>query len=374
MNDKKPDRNRNFLYGIIGILLIALVITGGISLLTIRRLSSIQSHVQELETAVASVNQSTASLQQQAQQLRMLQTEVSQEESGGISIYGEQFGPEPPPSGETSVDAPVSSSSQEEGTISAPSGSSGEDESMDNLMSQVANLLPTDNGSWSVYVCNLVKGTEGVIDEHPMQAASLIKLYIMGTVYENYEALAQDHGTEQLDQLLLSMITVSDNDAANTLVNWLGRGDNNAGMSAVNGFCRDHGYNSSSMGRMLLASNANGDNYTSVSDCGKFLREVYEINEGLTDSPSLSHADSMYYLLKLQERRNKIPAQMPEGVQVANKTGELDTVENDAGIIYDTAKGIDLVVVFMSENLTSVGSAQTCIAENSRRIYGYFNE
>lgn len=30
------------------------------------------------------------------------------------------------------------------------------------------------------------------------------------------------------------MITVSDNDAANTLVNWLGNGDDAAGMSVVN--------------------------------------------------------------------------------------------------------------------------------------------
>ena len=30
---------------------------------------------------------------------------------------------------------------------------------------------------------------------------------------------------------------------------------------------------------------------------------------------------------------------MPSEVKVANKTGELDHVENDAGIIYDTAKG-----------------------------------
>ena len=49
----------------------------------------------------------------------------------------------------------------------------------------------------------------------------------------------------------------------------------------------------------------------------------------------------MYRLLKMQTRKNKIPAQMPSDVKVANKTGELDNVENDAGIIYDTAKGID---------------------------------
>ena len=38
---------------------------------------------------------------------------------------------------------------------------------------------------------------------------------------------------------------------------------------------------------------------------------------------------------------------MPAGVSVANKTGELADVENDAGIIYNTQN--DLILVFMSE-------------------------
>lgn len=58
---------------------------------------------------------------------------------------------------------------------------------MDNLLKQVQSLLPADNGTWSVYVCNLPKDSEGMINDTPMQAASLIKLYIMGAVYENYD-------------------------------------------------------------------------------------------------------------------------------------------------------------------------------------------
>ena len=82
----------------------------------------------------------------------------------------------------------------------------------------------------------------------------------------------------------------------------------------------------------------------------------------------------MYYHLKLQQRKNKIPAQIPEGVHVANKTGELSNVENDAGIIFDTAQGVDLVICFMSQDLTDTGAAQETIASNARAIYGYYNE
>ena len=66
----------------------------------------------------------------------------------------------------------------------------------------------------------------------------------------------------------------------------------------------------------------------------------------------------MYSLLKQQQRTNKIPAALPEGVSVANKTGELSDVENDAGILYNAQGGNDLVIVFLSQNLSSPGEAQ----------------
>ena len=102
--------------------------------------------------------------------------------------------------------------------------------------------------------------------------------------------------------------------------------------------------------------------------------KFYQTYNNTSSDGTLAHADAMYGLLKMQERRNKIPADMPEGVNVANKTGELDTVENDAGIVYNTAKGIDLVICFMSENLSDTGNAQAVIAQDSRMIYGYYNE
>lgn len=199
-----------------------------------------------------------------------------------------------------------------------------------------------------------------------MQAASLIKLYIMGAIYENYDQIIGQYGKDSVDSNLHSMITVSDNDAANTLTTYLGGGNSSAGMQAVNSFCQEHGYTQTHMGRMLLASNDQDDNYTSVNDCGHFLIEVYKEEES-----SYAHASDMYALLKAQTRQNKIPAMLPDGVNTANKTGELDNVENDAGIIYDAAN--DLVIVFMSQNLSSAGNAQNTIASLSRTIYDYYN-
>lgn len=266
----------------------------------------------------------------------------------------------------------------DDGTISPSHGSSAfdnkSDEKINTLVTQVQSQLPGANGSWSVYICDLADGSEATINDSPMQAASLIKLFIMGAVYENYDSLSQQYGSATLDSYLTPMITVSDNDAANSLVSCLGSGDSTAGMQKVNSFCQSHGYTNTSMGRLLLASNEFGDNYTSAYDCGKFLKEIYQICSGTTQTPSLLHAEEMYSLLKQQQRTNKIPAALPEGVSVANKTGELSDVENDAGILYNAQGGNDLVIVCLSQNLSSPGEAQNTIAQLSRSIYLYYND
>ena len=293
---------------------------------------------------------------------------------------------------------------------SAQSESSFTDEKLTSVLAQIQASLPASNGDWAVYVCDLKTGSEGSINDHRMQAASLIKLYIMGAVYENYDALIAQYGQDTIDANLYSMITVSDNDAANALTSYLGSGDSSAGMQIVNNYCLAHGYTTSSMGRLLLHSNEFGDNYTSVENCGKLLKMVYwdgylqktqenrDTDEKTTESDLQSeqvteniasteddtdeittentaaltpHASDMFALLCAQTRRHKIPAQLPDGVRTASKTGELDDVENDAAILYDTDN--DLIIVFMSEHLSDCGAAQSTIASLSRQIYDAYH-
>lgn len=240
------------------------------------------------------------------------------------------------------------------------------DETLQTLLTQLQGEFPTNNGNWAVYVCDLFNESEGSLNSHSMQAASFIKLYIMGAIYEDYDQITQKYGKDSVDSNLYEMITVSDNDAANTLTGYLGNGDTTAGMQVVNNFCETYGYHDTHMGRLLLASNQYDDNYTSVTDAGHFLREVYAEEES-----SYEHASDMYALLKQQKLRNKIPSQLPEGVLTASKTGELDDVENDCAIIYDAEN--DLILAFMSQNLSSTGSAQNTIASLARKIYDYYN-
>lgn len=371
-NNNETDRfSKNekpiFLYTVVGVLTVAVIALGAVSFLSLNHLVTLQQKVQTLSNTAQDISTDANTLISQADQLDELREQESsvQTTTGETTAAAQSESPEPAPG------------SEQEGTLSPSSGTTftdNTDSSMDNLLNQVQSLLPTDNGTWSVYVCNLLKDSDGTINDTPMQAASLIKLYIMGAVYENYGTIAQSHNSEEIDSNISAMISVSDNDAANTLVNWLGNGNDAAGMAKVNNFCQEHGFTSTQMNRLLLAGKENGDNYTSVKDCGTFLKQIYQVVNGTLPSSTLANADAMYFQLKTQQRKNKIPAQLPEGVGTANKTGELDTVENDAAIIYDTAKGIDLVVCFMSQDLTDTGAAQSTIAADARAIYGYYNE
>lgn len=238
-------------------------------------------------------------------------------------------------------------------------------QSIDGIQEAVSSRISGRSGeNWGVYVCRLKDGAKESIGQGRMVAASLIKLYIMGAVYADYDNLTSVQGKEKIDSLLYSMITVSDNDASNTLTKMLGGGDAKAGREAVTAYCVKNGYADSSMGRMLLETNTDRENYTSAQDCGRFLERVYN---GQTD-----HAQDMLELLKKQQRTGKIPAGVPAGVETANKTGELANVENDAAIVW--AQGSPYILCVMSEQLADTAAARQIIVNISSDVYNKMNE
>ena len=223
----------------------------------------------------------------------------------------------------------------------------------------VSNARNSVGGNWAAALVELDSGSQQSYNDSQMQAASLIKLYIMGAIYERYDTYVEQDSN--IDTYLYNMITISDNTAANNLVRVLGSGNTDAGKNVVTSYCQTHGYSSSSMGRLLLESTINGDNYTSVGDCARFLTAVY--------NRSLPHSDEMLSLLKQQTRTSKIPAGVPYGVQTANKTGELDLVQNDAAIVFADKP---YVLCVMSENV-SAGSAVSAIVTLSSDVYEIVN-
>ena len=204
----------------------------------------------------------------------------------------------------------------------------------------------------------LVEDTEIVVDNHSMQAASLIKLFIAGCVYENLGEISED-----VEYNIHIMISDSDNTAANNLITLLGNGDTSEGMEVVNSYCEKNGYFDTHLGRLLLAPNDLDDNFTSVQDCMLFLSRIYE--------KQIPGADNILDYMIQQSRRNKIPQGIPDEIAVANKTGELQDVENDVAIIYGEKENY-ILCIETQNNINSI-STQQSIQEISKRIYEELN-
>ena len=194
-----------------------------------------------------------------------------------------------------------------------------------------------------------------------MQSASVVKVFIMGAVYqyicypdaESPEIPYQEAYEGQLRDLIGNMITVSDNNAANALVEILGQGDYQRGAEIVGEFCKRYGYTATSIGRRFLESNPSGDNYTSASDCRKILSDICagRLVNGEASAKMLA-------FLKNQTRKGKIPAGLPQGYSSANKTGEmpegygLGCIENDMAVVFPPeGMGKGYILVILSDHL-----------------------
>ncbi len=238
------------------------------------------------------------------------------------------------------------------------------------LEKMLSDAAASYEGDWSIYVKELTRGEEIVINNHPQKAASLIKLYIMGAVYDAYEKETLEP-TEETGRLLEQMITVSDNESSNELVRRLSPAgdDHPAGMQVVNAFAQAGGFADTSQGRDLQDVRTTpppGENYTSVEDCGRFLEAVYQGN-----CVSAEASAQMLRLLKGQQRTWKIPAGLPEGVESANKTGELSDTENDVAIVYGPQTAYVLCV--MAQEVPDTAKAQERIRNISTVVYEYLN-
>lgn len=233
------------------------------------------------------------------------------------------------------------------------------------LGAQIEELVTPEQAkgtSVSVYAGELETGNYVSVGNKKQQSASLIKLFIAGCIYEHWDVPGSQEAYEnETEELVHRMLSASDNDATNTLVTRLGSGDPAAGMALVNDYCAAHDFPDTHMGRLMLDFNASDDNYTSVDDCGHFLLAIYK--KELTGSESiLSH-------LKQQERTGKIPAGVPDGVETANKTGELADVENDAAIIFKDTGSYSLCVIL--NQLPDPDAGRTMITELSSMVYTY---
>jgi len=136
------------------------------------------------------------------------------------------------------------------------------------------------------------------------------------------------------------MITVSDNTAANALIDLLG-------MEYINATCRWLGMDQTMLARRMmdLAQIARGiDNLTTPDDVATFFHTLWVSSKFTPRS-----CKAMLKILGGQQFNSKLPAILPAAWQIYHKTGELPGAEHDAGIL--SGNGQALIVVILTADL-----------------------
>ena len=125
--------------------------------------------------------------------------------------------------------------------------------------------------------------------------------------------------------LITLMMTISDNTATNILIRELGMDTINARMTAL-------GLTQSRLNREMMDTAAvkqGRQNYVSAREMNQLLRLIYEKR---IVTPAL--CDEMLDILKANEDTTTIPRLLPKTMLVAHKTGTLDYIRGDVGIVY----------------------------------------
>ncbi|HMB98046.1 MAG TPA: serine hydrolase [Balneolaceae bacterium] len=101
-------------------------------------------------------------------------------------------------------------------------------------------------------------------------------------------------------------------------------------------------------------------------------RDLAVIFEHLANGTAVSpDADrNMIEILKDQFYQDIIPAKLPNDTEVANKTGSIDGVEHDSGLVF-LPDGRSYLLIFLSKDLENDLRGREVGAEVSRMVYDY---
>ena len=191
-------------------------------------------------------------------------------------------------------------------------------------------------------------------DDVVFPTASTIKTLIMTTAYVEQErnpgtlrhritthrseliggsdfmATQPDGARLSVYELIVPMITLSDNTASNYLISYFG-------MPRINAVGASLGMTKTHLERHFMDFAAivqHNDNTTTPADMSKLLFAIASgAREGTATVCSPEHCKAMVGIMLGQTDRDKIPAGLPPGVPVAHKTGELDGSRSDVAIV-----------------------------------------
>lgn len=194
-------------------------------------------------------------------------------------------------------------------------------------------------------------------------SASMLKLFIVGACFQEIEAghldLSQQipipshrvggggpmewmHSVRELrlKELLALTIVYSDNDTSNYLIDLLG-------IEKIQQWIDAHGFGQTRIERLFMdyvARDSGLHNYTSVGDCYRFFKLLAQ-GELLSKEAS----QELMHLLLNQANNGKIPRFLDPSILFAHKTGEMDGIEHDGGVLIKDDKQLVFCVLTHGE-------------------------
>ncbi len=163
-------------------------------------------------------------------------------------------------------------------------------------------------------------------------------------------------------ELCTLMIIVSDNLATNILIETLG-------MEKINRHIASLSLKETRLGRYMMDGEARKrghDNFISAAEISIMLKRIL-----YDENIEQQYRDDMLDILKRQQVRGRLDRYLPEETVIAHKTGDLDFLEHDVGIVYLDDGSFYFIIVLTAEMSSNEHGRET-IARISKLTYDYF--
>ena len=156
------------------------------------------------------------------------------------------------------------------------------------------------------------------------------------------------------------MVAVSDNAAANVLIDRVGKDNVNAMLHSL-------GLSKTMLRRKMMdiaAARRGEENVATPQEMVRLLEAIYK-------EKALNKQSTTEFIRQLSTVKDSyIPRSLPENVQVANKPGELEGVRTDSGIVYVPNRPFAISV--MTAYDLNEKAAERAISEIALQAYHYF--
>ncbi len=164
-----------------------------------------------------------------------------------------------------------------------------------------------------------------------------------------------------LRDLATMMVAVSDNSATNVLID-------RVGMENVNTFLDSLGLTHIRLRRKMMDLKAAGEGRENVATPAEMMTLLEDLYRGKV----LNKAFTNDFFKMLSTHKNSfIPRDLPEGLKIANKPGELEGVRNDSGIVFVEKR--PYVICTMTTYLRRERDGEEAIRRISLETYRMFD-